>query len=263
MKSILRLTTAGMSTTSYQLLRVLHRSKTNTIMQAYAQERNCIVVIKIAHHGCKSIQRHDMACYNLAFEEGMLSMLKSYGIRAPRPIGFSHLDDQACLVMHYIAGSTLEALAEQGQLSMYTIAAIIDDIAAILHRVHCLGYLHHDVKPSNIMVLRNGRALLIDWGSATHLRPLAERSAYVAWTPGFASVEQMSGHMIAANDIYALGKTIQSLCTTLSPQLAYVVERATAALPDRYGSLAELREDLVPLLWPRWRALAAERVQVK
>lgn len=261
MNDILKLTTAGMNPTVYQVLRVLHRSKLNTIIQAFAQERNCIVVIKIAHHACKSIQRHDMACYNLAFEEGMLSLLKSYGIRAPRPIRFAHLDDQACLVMHHIPGRTLEELAKQGHLNIYQIASIIDDVAAILQRVHGLGYLHHDVKPSNIMVLPSGRAILIDWGSATHWRPMNERSAYVAWTPGFASHEQMSGHMIRANDIYALGKTIQAVCTKLIPELAYIVESATASLNQRYPSLTELREDLVPFLWPTWRAVLAERMQ--
>jgi eukaryotic-like serine/threonine-protein kinase len=86
-------------------------------------------------------------------------------------------------------------------------------------------------------------AVLIDWGAAARLRPYVERSRYVALTPGYASPEQRLGHVLATNDVYALGRTLAALCPVADARIEAIIERATAPLGQRYRSVAAFRAD--------------------
>jgi serine/threonine protein kinase len=160
---------------------------------------------------------------------------------------------------------------------------ILRELAEALEHAHRRGVLHRDVKPSNVMVTREGRVLLLDFGLAGAQG--AERSTRTGSQLG--SLAYMAPELLAGDsreldvrsDVYALGATGWELFTlrlpyassdpirlrelagtarrprldTIQPGLGWDVETviATALEPDperRYKSAAELARDLDHLL---------------
>ena len=87
--------------------------------------------------------------------------------------------------------------------------AIVLPIANALAYAHMRGILHHDVKPSNIVIDLHGDVMLVDWGSAT---TIAERSGGMRPQEGtlpYIAPEQLVGaECDVRSDIYALGATL-------------------------------------------------------
>ena len=80
----------------------------------------------------------------------------------------SHVtDDEAALVLDYVPGVSLhQRLAEHGRLPVAEAIAVIEHVAAALTTAHAAGVVHRDVKPANIILAEDGRALLTDFGVA-------------------------------------------------------------------------------------------------
>ena len=107
-----------------------------------------------------------------------------------------------------------------------------------LEAVHAASIWHLDLKPANIMLDRKGNALLIDFGASKQLRSQdgnsLSLSSALAYTPGFASPEQMEQSIErfgAWTDLYSLGATLYNLLTTHQPPSpSEIVEDAYDAL---------------------------------
>lgn len=98
-----------------------------------------------------------------------------------------------CLVMDFVEGENLfEAVKRRGALPEAEILPCICQIGEALSVVHQAGLVHRDAHPGNIMVQRNGKAVLIDFGIAKELLPKTLSSKGIAGNEGFAPYEQMS-----------------------------------------------------------------------
>ncbi len=116
-------------------------------------------------------------------------------------------DDHLFMVMDFVDGVTLrkQLFRQGGVLSMSEVMAILTPIAAALHYAHTQGTFHRDIKPGNIMLSKDGRALLTDFGIAK-LADSATVTAVQAGTPAYMSPEQCAGRTLdARSDVYALG----------------------------------------------------------
>lgn len=121
------------------------------------------------------------------------------------------IDDTPFIEMEYVPGESLDRLiVRQGPLSPALLAPIIDDAACAMDYAHEKGVVHRDVKPSNILIRSDGRAMLADFGVAK----AANITAYTATAARVGSVfymspEQAAGayHITKASDIYSLGVT--------------------------------------------------------
>jgi serine/threonine-protein kinase len=156
---------------------------------------------------------------------------------------------QPFYVMPFVEGETLEArLAREGPLPIETALDIAGQIADALDYAHSLGFVHRDVKPSNILLSR-GHALLADFGIARPTdTPAAERlteAGLAVGTVNYMSPEQALGGTIdGRSDTYSLACVLYEMLTgsppfTGSPQI--VLARHSA---DTVPNMRAARESI-------------------
>lgn len=161
-------------------------------------------------------------------------------------------------VMDYIEGRSLHAaISVDGPLSETHMMHYMGQIMNALEYLHGRGMLHLDIKPDNIMVDANDKAILIDFGVAKQYGDGAHdsTSTVLGQTPGFAPLEQMSNNVkafSAATDIYALGATMYALLTGITPPTA----------PELASGVAELPE-LPPYVTENMRRTLASMMEIK
>lgn len=130
-------------------------------------------------------------------------------------------DGEFCIVMEKLAGETLAArIARSGPLPESEAVAVARSVAdALRHAWARERLVHRDLKPENVMICRDGRVKVMDFGLASSASCLqARRSASAAggtpewvWgTPAYMSPEQAVGRAAPApqSDMYSLGATL-------------------------------------------------------
>ncbi len=156
-------------------------------------------------------------------------------------------------------------------------ARLIRDIARATQTVHDNNLLHLDIKPSNVLVRRDGTPLLADFGVTRDISLELDQTRTFAGTPVYAAPEQLrrdDQQIGARTDVYSLGVTLYealartqplqgmdlpsivkriengdmpplSQKTQVSPDLENIVHKAIAPEPEnRYATAAELADDL-------------------
>ena len=120
-------------------------------------------------------------------------------------------DGSPWIIMELVPSRSLaQVLAEDGPLSPERAAAIGMTLLDALGSAHCAGVVHRDVKPGNILVTPEGRAVLTDFGIATlHGDPRLTQAGMVMGTPGFCAPERIRGEPASpASDLWSLGATL-------------------------------------------------------
>jgi WD40 repeat protein len=125
------------------------------------------------------------------------------------------------LVMHYVAGISLEDRINQGgPLEVKEVLRIGIQTAAGLAAAHKHGLVHRDVKPANIL-LENGieRVKLTDFGLARAVDAASlTQSGVIAGTPLYMSPEQARGEAVDhRSDLFSLGSVLYVMCTGRPP----------------------------------------------
>ena len=137
-------------------------------------------------------------------------------------------NNTAYMVMEYLQGKTLGELLKSrgGKLPEVDALNYIQIVGEALDKVHQVQMLHQDIKPDNIMLAKDGRAVLIDFGAAIDFTGSSTARLTTLLTPGYAPLEQYGQSLKCANytDIYALGATLYHLVTGKVPVSA--IERA-------------------------------------
>ncbi|HEX8969023.1 MAG TPA: serine/threonine-protein kinase [Chloroflexota bacterium] len=152
------------------------------------------------------------------------------------------------LVLEYIEGPTLADLMDRG-LDDSRIPDLLDQIAAGLDYAHARGVIHRDIKPGNVLMTDDGRAVLADFGLAWLLEGAhLTLTGGVIGTPEYMSPEQASGEPIDHRaDVYALGVMLYEMLVGERP---FVAESPIAVLlrhlQDPAPSVLEARPDLPP-----------------
>ena len=200
---------------------------------------------------------------------------------------FSFTDEFAYLAMEKVKAKDLATVLQDGPMDFLKAVDIIAQMASALDHIHKKGLVHRDVKPENIMVQSDGRAILMDFNLVSVPdRTAITQSDEIVGTPAYFAPEViLQGDTSPPVDIYALGlcfyealtgeaafemggldKLVQAIMhedpirpTTINPKLPKavdrVVRRATAKNPsERYRSAAALRAAVISLLSPEARS---------
>ena len=184
-------------------------------------------------------------------------------------------NNTAYITMEYIAGSSLKSILERdGVLPEALMLTYVRQIGEALQFVHDKNILHLDIKPSNILIDKEGNARLIDFGVSKRYDLDQEETSTTMLTlsKGFASIEQYDneGTQIFSPhpDIYSLGATMYYLLTGKIPtesilratrplknpseinpaitrQTEAVILKAMQIIPaDRFDSISKMMEAL-------------------
>ena len=189
---------------------------------------------------------------------------------------FWEANGTAYMAMRYYRGVTLrEMLRTNPQIvTEQWLCETLDPILLALQELHNETCYHRDIAPDNILVLPNGRSVLMDFGAARRIIGGMTRALTTVLKPGYAPIEQYSddGSMAqgAWTDIYAVGGLLYHAMTgkvpvqaisrmmndplkpvaaaaraEFSPNLCAVVMKCLAVMPEnRYQSIDELRAAL-------------------
>jgi len=158
---------------------------------------------------------------------------------------------------------------------------LIHDIALATQAVHDAGLLHLDIKPSNVLVRRDGTPLLADFGVVREISSELTQTRTFAGTPVYAAPEQLrrdDAKIGPQSDIYSLGVTLYEALArsqplraldlpgivqcvesgrmprlsekaAVTPDLENIVHKAIAPEPEhRYATAAEFADDLLAFL---------------
>ena len=141
------------------------------------------------------------------------------------------------LVMDFVEGKSLEALLAErgGPLGETEALGWIAQVCDALDYLHTRTppIIHRDIKPQNIIINADGRAVLVDFGISKAYDPaLKTTKGARAVTPGYSPPEQYGmGTTDARSDVYALGATLYTLLTGHAPPESVALIAGGETLP--------------------------------
>ena len=115
------------------------------------------------------------------------------------------------IIMELVEARSLDrVITEDGPLPPLEAAELGSSLVGALATAHAAGVLHRDVKPSNVLVGQDGKAVLTDFGIATFAEdPSMTQAGIVVGTPGFTAPERVRGDVATpASDLWSLGATL-------------------------------------------------------
>jgi formylglycine-generating enzyme required for sulfatase activity len=209
-------------------------------------------------------------------EARVLASLDHPGIVPVYDVG--RLEDGLCyLVSKFIEGQDLATQLRAGRIAPGETARLLAGVAEALHHAHERGLVHRDIKPGNILLDRDGRTYVADFGLALREEDFAQGPTF-AGTPAYMSPEQArsEGHRVdGRTDIFSLGVVLyealtgklpfqgqtvgelleqiatrearppRQLDSNVAPELERICLKALSKrAADRYATAQELAEDL-------------------
>jgi serine/threonine-protein kinase len=189
------------------------------------------------------------------------------------------------ITMEWIDGEALSALLErEAPLPVSRAVELIGAIAAGVGAAHAAGVVHRDLKPDNVLLAKDGRVLVTDFGIARAVATAVTVGSFVG-TPAYMAPEQVEGTDAGERaDVYALGVMLFEMLTgqlpwrgdsviaiaaarilrpppdprEIAPDIATPLAEATlrcmARRPeDRFGSMADVAATLAKVSTPNLR----------
>jgi len=212
----------------YEILELLGKGGMGAVYKAADREVNRIVALKVI--------RPDMAMNPdilARFKQELLlssqvthrNVIRIYDLGEAQGIKF--------ITMEYLDGETLQRLLKQrGKLEVREAVGIMEQVSSGLAAAHREGIIHRDLKPANIMLDKNGRVAVMDFGLArTFSGDGMTQTGMMLGTMEYMSPEQAQGVEVkASSDIFTVGLILYELLVGVMP---FHAESAIASLVKR------------------------------
>jgi serine/threonine protein kinase len=133
---------------------------------------------------------------------------------------YGETDGYTYIVMPLVETGTLSSLIKGEPLPLSQIQQIIRQVGSALSYAHSQGVVHRDVKPSNVLVDRQGNCLLTDFGIAKMVEGTMAftQTGAIIGTPAYMSPEQILGKKLdGRSDIYSMGVVLYEMATGRPP----------------------------------------------
>lgn len=251
---------AGDRVGAYRVSRLIGRGGMGEVYEADDTRLGRKVALKrIASH-----RRDDGAARARFWREARgLAAVKHEGLVAVYEIG----EDPRVglfIAMELVEGAPLSALVSDGKrLPAATALDLVRQAADALGAAHAAGIVHRDIKPGNLLVERDGRVRVVDFGLAKRVDELdaLTRDGAVLGTPAFMAPEQVEGREVGpAADVFALGLVLYRLLSGVHP---FARESAQATALAIAGSLRRPLLEVCPDLDPALVAVVDKALAVK
>lgn len=198
----------------YEILEVIGEGGMAVVYKAFCHRLNRYDAVKIMRDdmaGDEEFRRRFCA------ESHAIAMLSHPNIVAVYDV--SHTDDIEYIVMELINGITLKQYMEKRKQLIWKEAIhFTKQIAKALSHAHERGIIHRDIKPQNIMLLKDGTIKVADFGIAALENEIHENNGEAIGSVHYIAPEQARGECPdARSDIYSLGVVMYEMLTGRLP----------------------------------------------
>ncbi|MEE2685554.1 MAG: serine/threonine-protein kinase [Planctomycetota bacterium] len=201
----------------YVLLEMIAQGGMGVVYKARQKKLNRIVAIKMIRSG----QFADPSEVDRFYVEAEAAAnLKHDNIVTVYEIGES--DGQHFFSMDYIEGESLSEAVSDGPMLPETAASLMLTMTETIEFAHQAGILHRDLKPSNVLLDKQDKPLLTDFGLAKQVNDRSQltMSGTVVGTPSYMPPEQAAARaeeVDVRSDVYSLGAILYELITGVAP----------------------------------------------
>ncbi len=190
-------------------------------------------------------------------EANILRKLKHHGL--PKYISEYENENILCVVREYIEGTSLDRYTSENRLSQEEIICIGKQLCDVLVYLHneTPPIIHRDIKPQNIIIDKNKKVRLIDFGISRMFDETAQKDTTALGTQHFAAPEQYGfSQTDSRTDIFSFGVLLGWLCTSQvhlkniledvkDKRLRRIIKKCTAFSPaKRYSSAKKVKQSL-------------------
>jgi serine/threonine protein kinase len=243
----------GRKLSKYEITALVGKGGMATVYKGYQSEIDRYVAIKVLppHPGQDEqfIERFRLEARTIArLQHPHILPLYDYGTEA----------DVLYLVMAFIDGGSLhDRIRRHGALPLGEVERLLSQVGSALDYAHRQGIIHRDIKPDNILLDREGFALLADFGIVKIVEAggggLTVTGGLMG-TPAYISPEQGQGLPIDhRSDLYSLGVVLYEMLTGKQPYTAdtpmqLVFKQINAPVPDVRALRPDFSESLALVL---------------
>ncbi len=203
----------------YEITGQLGRGAMGAVFVARDQRSGEEVALKVQLDSSRAGAERALARFRI--EGQALTKLRHPGVVEVRDFGVS--GGMAFLAMELVPGESLaELLRTRGSLPPRRAVEIALQLARALEHVHAAGVLHRDLKPDNVLMTPDGRAVLTDFGLAKIVDQNQQLSTtgQLLGTPAYMAPELASGQVRQvgpASEVYGLGATLYDMLAGQPP----------------------------------------------
>ncbi|WP_414661386.1 protein kinase domain-containing protein [Horticoccus sp. 23ND18S-11] len=209
---------------AYELETEIARGGMGVVYKARQSRLNRTVALKVLISGAYS---SESLLRRFQTEAESAAALQHPGIVAIHEFG--EWDNQPYYTMDYVEGRNLSEVAGGLPLDPTRAARYLHAIAEAVYFAHERGILHRDLKPSNVLIDRDDKPRVADFGLAKRLRGGSDATlaGQMLGSPNYASPEQAAGRQQdvgVTSDVYSLGAILYTLLTGRPVFLGNTVE---------------------------------------